>query len=163
MTVSESGYTFFGWFDSEFEIEKAWKDYAIITNIPENSMSDLTFYGKLIKSDAIGEAGYSDATIKLEINFGEGLKANSTYGMIMIEYTDSELGYTRRYTYSLKEGEITISGLKYAEYSITIKTTFKTTVENKEVELETSYKSTDTVVINVEKKNTGGYYDIIIV
>ena len=84
----------------------------------------------------------------------------------ILEYVDYDLsqnGVTRRFAFNLKEGEFTITGVKYAEYKITIKTTFKSTATSDKNTLTTSFKSTHIISINLDKKNTGGYYDSIII
>ncbi|MGN1208109.1 MAG: InlB B-repeat-containing protein, partial [Christensenellales bacterium] len=158
--LNEANYTFFGWFSENPSGKGDLKNLATTISVGSTQTSNLTFYGRLFKTRACGEEGYSDAKIEINVNFDSGLKSGEGYGIVLVEYFDSELGYVRNYSFVLTNGKITIDGLKYADVKITVKTNIKASADKQTILISTSSKSSDSVTINVSKVSQGGYTDV---
>lgn len=153
-TYSKEGYAFYGWYTEDPTGKMS--TLTPISALDSSIAGDYKVYGKTIKYGERGVEGYSDSVLNINVNFDENLNASSVYGVIIVEYFDEDLGVNKVYTYSLRKGTITIKGLRYATYKITIKTTLKASSDVKEYSVRTSSNAESNVNINLTKVNKGG-------
>ena len=153
-TYSKEGYAFYGWYTEDPTGKMS--TITPISVLDSSVTGDYKVYGKTIKYGERGVEGYSDSTLTINVNYDENLNASSVYGVIIVEYFDEDLGVNKVYTYSLRKGTITIKGLRYATYKITIKTTLKASSDVKEYSVRTSSNTESNVNINLTKVNKGG-------
>jgi len=111
----------------------------------------------IIIIDFIGES-----ELDIVITYGSGLKTNMSYGIVTLSYFDEEMGYIKKYNVVMKNGTITVKGLKAAEFTITVKTTFKTLTTTESVTVVTG-ASKQTVNLSIQKDNKGGIYNLTVV
>ncbi len=157
--VNNNEYVFFGWFTENPTGKGDLKQLSTTSTIAANSTGNKTYYGRFFKARATNVEGYSDASITINVSLESGLKSGYGYGIILVEYFDEELGYTRNFSFMLTDMSITISGLKYADVKITVITTTKVKVDYSSVVVTTTSKSSSTVDITLSKNSNGGYTD----
>ena len=153
-TYSKQGYAFYGWYTEDPTGKMS--TLTAVSILDSSVVGDYQVYGKTIKYGERGVEGYSDSTLTINVNYDENLNASNVYGIIIVEYFDEDLGVNKVYTYSLRKGTITIKGLRYATYKITIKTTLKASSDVKEYSVRTSSNTESNVNINLTKVNKGG-------
>ncbi len=158
--VSSSDYVFYGWFTEDPTNKGNLKALATTSQLSNSTSGNKTFYGRFFKARETGVAGYSDASLTINVNINSDLKSGENYGVILIEYFDEELGYTRNYTISLTDGTFTISGLKYASIKISVITNIKAKCNYESVIVVSSSKSTSTVTLTLSKNDYNGYVDV---
>ena len=155
----ESIYSFYGWFTTNPAGQGDLRNLSTISSLDKTNVNNTTVYGRLFKTRATGEEGYSDSKIVINVNLDGKLNTSESYGIVLVEYFDSELGYTRNFSFMLTNGTITLDGLKYADVKITIQTNIKAKVDKEVVMISTSYKSSASVTFNITKVNYNGYVD----
>ena len=153
-SYSKEGYAFYGWYTEDPTGKMS--TLTPISILDSSVVGDYQVYGKTIKYGERGVEGYSDSTLTINVNYDENLNASNVYGIIIVEYFDEDLGVNKVYTYSLRQGTISIKGLRYATYKITVKTTLKASSDVKEYSVRTSSNTESNVNINLTKVNKGG-------
>lgn len=153
-SYSKEGYAFYGWYTEDPTGKMS--SLTAVSILDSSVVGDYQVYGKTIKYGERGVEGYSDSTLTINVNYDENLNASNVYGIIIVEYFDEDLGVNKVYTYSLRQGTISIKGLRYATYKITVKTTLKASSDVKEYSVRTSSNTGSNVNINLTKVNKGG-------
>lgn len=153
-SYSKEGYAFYGWYTEDPTGKMS--TLTPISILDSSVTGDYKVYGKTLKYGERGVEGYSDSTLNINVNYDENLNASSVYGIIIVEYFDEDLGVNKVYTYNLRKGTISIKGLRYATYKITVKTTLKASSDVKEYSVRTSSNTESNVNINLTKVNKGG-------
>lgn len=153
----EDEYLFFGWFT---EIPQGnLKELTNITSITTNEYKEINLYAKYFhKNDRV--EGYNDCQLDLIVELDNTLNANSVYGSILLSYFDEEDGYTKQYTAILKNGTNSFKGLKYVEFTLTIKTTLNVQeIEPIVINVNGHIQKT----INLRCNETNGYYNVTVI
>lgn len=154
---SKSGYRFYGWYKTSPTGDLS--NLESFSKLTGTETGNITFYGKTILVGGRNQEGYADSTITINVNADSSLSSTKAYGIIIVEFFDADLGITRTNTYGLKNGTITLSGLRYGTYKITVKTTLKVESDVISYAITTSSKSSSTLTINLSKQNIGGIID----
>lgn len=154
---SKSGYRFYGWYKTSPTGDLS--NLESFSKLTGTETGNITFYGKTILVGGRNQEGYADSTITINVNADSSLSSTKAYGIIIVEFFDADLGITRTNTYGLKKGTITLSGLRYGTYKITVKTTLKVESDVISYAITTSPKSSSTLTINLSKQNIGGIID----
>jgi len=132
-----------------------------ITNI--NGIDSMSSYVDGVVTPTIIIIDYvGDCELAIYVTYKNGLNTNMSYGIITLSYFDEEVGYVKKYNVAIKSGTITIRGLKAAEFTITVTTTFKTLTTTESVTVVTG-DTKKWVYFTIQKDNKGGIYNLTVV
>lgn len=151
----EDGNMFFGWFSSVPTGDL--KTLTPITQVEFSDNKEISLYGRYFGKGSRSEDGYSDSILELEVKYIDIPVGN--HGVIVVEYFDEDLGVNKSYSYGLQQRTITIKGLRYGTYTITIKTTAKYKAVNPTIEVTLGYQSHVKVPIKIVSSNYTGITD----
>ena len=153
----EEEYLFFGWYTEKPQGNL--KALNALTTITSNESVEIKLYAKYFHWWDNVE-GYNDCQIDFEFVYGEGLDTSSSCGVIMLSYFDEEEGYTKSYSTIIKNGIVTMKGFKYADCTLTLRTTYDTADVDPCTFKTTGYNK---IVIELSASGKPGIYDKTVV
>lgn len=154
----EEEYLFFGWFTEKPQGNL--KALNGLTTITSNEPVEISLYGRYFYVDEVGEEGYFDCQLDLEFVYGDGLSENMSYGVVMLSYYDEELDYIRKYTTIIRPGVTEIKGLKYAEFTLS----FRTSLNSSDIEpIKITTTGYNKITIYINYIEVDGVYSFTVV
>ena len=157
--VNLQGYNFYGWHETNITGD--------LTNFVNNSTFDgtgktgtVTLYGKTVKKGARNVTGYSDDTIRFNVS---APSESGVYGYIKVEYYDEDLDVTKVNTYLLTGAGLTLTGLRYGTYNITISTLITADSDSSTITLNAGYKVNNEVNIIITDKTIEQLHKVIVI
>lgn len=150
----EEYYVFFGWFTEKPQGNL--KTLTGLTSITSNESVEISLYGRYFRADDPRVEGYHDAQLDIEFIYGEGLDTSSSCGVFTLSYFDEVFGFTRKFNLIIKSGITEIKGLVYADYTLTLRTTYDTADVDPYTFKTTGYNK---IVIELSASGKPGIYD----